>query len=51
MLVHRSSARILCMMPCMILLVHVQGGCNQTGGCAEWTGENVKTSYEKRQIA
>lgn len=50
-LVHHSSARILCTVPCMVLLIHVQGGCSQTGGGAEWRWENENTSSERGLIA
>lgn len=31
-LVHHTSARILCTVPCMVLLIHVQGNYRLTGG-------------------
>lgn len=50
-LVHPSSARILCTVPCTVLLIHVQAGCSQTGGGAEWRWETGKTASERRLIA
>lgn len=50
-LVHHSSARILCAVLCMVLLIHVQGGCSQTEGGAAWRWENRKMSSERRLIA
>lgn len=43
-LVHPISAMIMYDVPCTVLLLHIQGGCIQTGGGAEWT-----TGYEKKK--
>lgn len=36
-LVHCMSGRILCTVPCMVLLIHVQGNYRLTEGGAQWS--------------